>query len=229
MLVMKIQLFSSRTFIYPAMKKIVLLVLLVISQQYLIAQPRIIAECTITYVITAPDSVTNVSLLQTLKASTKMVYIKANESRTDLKSPAFCQTVIYNKSTGVATVLREFSNNKFMTTLDHSKWINENKHFEGAKVEIISSEHKMIAGYDCQKAILHLTDGSNLVLYYTNSVIPSVPEFEYQFKNVQGLVLAYEAPGTNGNGIVTYTATKVNTNPVPLSVFNIPTAGYRIL
>ena len=208
------------------MKKILLLIGFVVFGKSLFAQQRIIAECTISYSITASDTA-SIDTKQILKASSKTVYIKGNESRADLLSPSFNQSIIYDKITGEATILREFGSNKFITKLDNDKWKEENKKYEGLTIEQ-TDIHKKIAGYDCRKALLHLKDGSTYTLFYTPSIIPSVKEFEYQFKNLQGLVLEYEAVGVNGDK-VTYSATKVNLSPVPTTFFTLPTLGYRVL
>ena len=208
------------------MKKILLLISFVVFASSLFAQQRIIAECTISYTLTASDTA-SVDTKQLLKASTKTVYIKGNESRADLMSPSFNQSIIYDKITGEATILREFGSNKFITKLDNDKWKEENKKFEGLTIEP-SDVHKKIAGYDCKKALLHLKDGSTYTLFYTPAITPSVKEFEYQFKNLPGLVLEYEAVGANGDK-VTYAAIKVNFSPVPTTIFAIPNSGYRVL
>ncbi len=209
------------------MKKILLFILLVIVSAKMLAQQRIIAECTINYGISAVDSTDTETMKHSLKSSTKNVYIKGNESRTDLISAAYSQSVIYDKTSGNATILREFGNSKFMTRLESEKWVKENKQFEGLTVEN-TTEHKSILGYDCIKALLHLKDGTTSTIYFTKSIIPSVKEFEYQFKDINGLVLSYEAIGSKGEK-VKFTATKVNLSPVPSNIFAIPTSGYRIL
>ncbi len=208
------------------MKKIFVIVSFLLLGSCVIAQQRIIAECTISYTITPSDTASQ-ETKQILKASTKTVYIKGNESRTDLLSPSFNQSIIYDKITGEATLLREFGSNKFISKLNNEKWKEENKKYDGLTIEP-SEFHKKIAGYDCKKTLLHLKDGSNYTLFYTPTITPSVKEFEYQFKNLSGLVLEYEAIGTNGDK-VTFTATKVNLSPVPNTIFAIPTSGYRVL
>lgn len=194
--------------------------------QGLFAQQRVIAECTVTYNIVVPDTV-NTAMKDAIKASSKTIYIKGNESRVNLISPAFNQSIIYDKTSGVTTILREFGSNKFITTLENDKWIEANKQYEGLTIEP-KDEHKTIAGYDCKKAVLHFKDSSTYTVYYTPAIIPSVKEFEYQFKDISGLVLSYEGIGTTGEKI-TYIANRVNLSPVPVGVFYIPTSGYRVL
>ena len=209
------------------MGKILLFILLSPLSVRLLAQQRIIAECTINYTIAAIDSADNSTMKTALNSSTKTVYIKGNQCRTDLKSSAYSQSIIYDKTSGNATILREFGNSKFMTRLDSDKWVKENKQFDGLTIEN-TQEHQSILGYDCTKILLHLKDGTTASLFFTKSIIPSVKEFEYQFKDINGLVLSYEAIGAKGEK-VKYTASKVNLSPVPSNIFAIPTSGYRIL
>jgi len=192
------------------------------------AQQRVVADCTITYAISTDESTGDKSEIESLKASTKTVYIKANDSRTDLVSPSFTQTLLYNKTGGTAIILREFGNNKFMTKLDNSKWVAENTKYEGMKITYVSGDIKTILGYECKKAVLELKDGSTFTLYYATNIVPSVKEFEYQFKDIPGFVLEFESQETDSKKIK-YTATKINLSPVQASRFDLPTSGYRIL
>ncbi len=190
------------------------------------AQQRVVAECTVTYSITT-DKKNDKDWIESLKSSTKIVYIKGFNSRTDLISSAFTQSVFFDKSNGTAVVLRILGNNKFITRLDTSGWHQLNNKFDEAVLTILN-ETKTILGYECKKAVLQLKDGNSFTLYYTTAIIPSVREFEYQFKNIPGFVLEYETSEKDGKK-VHYTATKINLNPVSSSKFQIPASGYRVL
>lgn len=190
-------------------------------------QQRVVAECTVTYSISADAANNDKETVESLKASSKTVYIKANQSRVDLTSPSFSQSLFYDKNIGNAVILREIGNNKFMSKLDNAKWKAENIKFDGAIVTN-STETKTILGYECKKANLQLKDGNSFSIYYAANIIPSVKEFEYQFKDIPGFVLEYEAQELGGKKIK-YTATKINLSPVQASRFDIPTSGYRML
>jgi GLPGLI family protein len=192
------------------------------------AAQRVVADCAITYSISTEEGNADKDIAASLKASTKTVYIKGNDSRTDLVSPSFTQSLLYNKTTGNAVILREFGNNKFMTKLDQAKWVAENKKYEGMTVSFPGTETKTILGYECKKAVMQLKDGSSFTLYYATTIVPSVKEFEYQFKDIPGFVLEFESQETDSKKIK-YTATKINLSPVQASRFDIPTSGYRIL
>lgn len=210
--------------------KLFTLLLLAVSISFTQVQAqRVIADCSISYSISTEESSADKDkdVTESLKASTKNVYIKGNDSRTDLVSPTFTQSLIYNKSTGSAVILREFGNNKFMTKLDNARWKEENKKYDGMTV-VLSAETKTILGYECKKALMQLKDGTVFTLYYATAIIPSVKEFEYQFKDIPGFVLEFESQEAEGKKI-RYTATKINLSPVQASRFDIPVSGYRIL
>ncbi len=191
------------------------------------SQGRVVADCTVTYAISA-DETSNKDVNESLKASTKTVYIRGNESRTDLVSPSFIQSLLYSKTTGSAVILREFGNNKFMTKMDAKTWAAENKKYEGMTVSLANNETKTILGYECKKAVIQLKDGSAFTLFYATAIVPSVKEFEYQFKDIPGFVMEFESQEAESKRI-RYTATKINLSPVQASRFDIPTSGYRLL
>jgi GLPGLI family protein len=123
--------------------------------------------------------------------------------------------------------MRELGANKFMTKLDNKAWANQNSKYTGMVITYLD-EVKQILGYECKKAILQLNDGNTFSVYYATAITPSVREFEFQFKDIPGFVLEYETVEGKGEKI-TFTATKINLNPVPASKFDIPTSGYRLL
>ncbi len=191
-------------------------------------QTRVVAEVTLVYSIEVMNQLqTDKDALAQLKQSSKTVYIKGNNSRVDLTSPAFSQSLIYTKNTGTAVILREMGANKFMTKLDAKGWNKQNEKFIGMTVKY-PGDTKSILGYDCKKAILQLQDGSTFSVFYTTAISPSVKEFEFQFKDIPGFVLQYEAMDGYTQKII-YTATKINLSPVAASKFDIPTSGYRLL
>lgn len=210
------------------MKKLNLLLMIVFASFDLVAQTRVVAECTINYSIQINGAQKlDKETEELLKSSTKTVFIKGNDSRVDLTSTSFLQTLIYDKSTGNAVIMRELGANKFMTKLDSKAWKLQNVKYIGMKITYIN-ETKSILGYECKKAILELQDGTSFTAFYALAIAPSVKEFEYQFKDIPGFVLEYETFGEKGQKI-TYTATKINLNPVQASKFDVPISGYRLL
>jgi GLPGLI family protein len=184
-----------------------------------------VAECVVNYSIVFDSSLAKNTASSTV--SSKVVYIKGNDCRTDVTSPSFSQTIFYDKSSGNAVVLREFGNNKIMTKLNKLQWIEKNNKFEGATISMIG-DTKNILGYECKKAIIQAKEGNSITVFFATAITPSVKEFEYQFKDIPGFVLEYEEARENGNKIK-YTATKINLSPVQASKFDVPSSGYRLL
>ena len=192
------------------------------------SQTRVVAECTVTYAIKVNnEDAFDKDALALLKQSVKTVYIKGNHSRSDLISASFSQSFIYNKASGDAAILREIGANKFLTKMNAVEWAKQNDKFSDLTIQY-TDERKVILGYDCKKAIIQLKDGSTFSVFYAANIVPSVKEFEYQFKEIPGFVLEYEARDGYTQKII-YTATKINLNPVPGGRFDIPTTGYRLL
>lgn len=72
-----------------------------------------------------------------------------------------------------------------------------------------------------------MKDGSTFVVYYTSDIIPENREYDYMFKNLNGLPLEWEL--VQGKLKIKYTLSKINLNPIPVSRFDIPKSGYREL
>ena len=190
------------------------------------AQQRIVAECTVVYKVESHDA-SDGSMRQ---KATKTVYIKSNNARIDLVAPAYAQSTIYNKSTGMATVLRSFGEDKYMTSLNAKQWRKLNMPLDSMQIQL-TTDSISVLDYSCKKALLQLKNGTTVTVYYTTAIIPSVRDYEYMFKDIPGFVLGYEMVDDLGVGVKTiFRATQINLyNPVAASKFDIPTKGYRIL
>jgi GLPGLI family protein len=188
------------------------------------AQQRIVAECTVVYKVESHDA-SDGSMRQ---KATKTAYIKSNNARIDLVAPAYAQSTIYNKSTGMATVLRSFGEDKYMTSLNAKQWRKLNMPLDSMQIQL-TTDSISVLDYSCKKALLQLKNGTTVTVYYTTAIIPSVRDYEYMFKDIPGFVLGYEMVDDLGVKTI-FRATQINLyNPVAASKFDIPTKGYRIL
>ena len=128
--------------------------------------------------------------------------------------------------TNAATILKEYGDQKYMITLTPSDWKNYNKKYDGVTYTI-ENEFKKIAGYNCQKAIGKLSDGTTFTVYFTKDLVPVNNEFQYINKNLPGLAMQYEA--AQGKAKVTYTVSNIDFSIVPLAKFDLPKSGYRVM
>lgn len=208
------------------MKKLITLVLVLCIVQVAMAQQRVVAECTVDFTVSSPDG--DAATQESMKSTTKKLYIKGTKSRTDLTSSSFAQTTLFDTKSDTAVVLRTFGNNKYMSYLDEKKWLAQHKKYEGLAFNS-AAETKIILGYECKKMLAEAKDGSVYTIFYAPSIIPSNREFEYQFKDIPGFILEYEVADEAGKGVVKYTASKISFNPVLAQMFDLPKSGYRIL
>ena len=181
---------------------------------------RNIAEATIVYDM-AIETGNN-----TLAGASTTVYLKGNNSRTDMASSLGKEVTIYNSKTNNAVILKEFSGQKLMITLTKENWIAKNKMYSNIKFEL-TGESKTIGSYNTKKAIAKMADGKTFEVYYTPELVPSNKEYDLTFSNLPGLAVQYEIE--SGKMKFKYTLAKINYDPVQVSLFDFPTSGYRTM
>lgn len=183
-----------------------------------------VSELTLVYDATITTGSNEPKMADAFDGATTTVYLKGNLSRSELSSALFSSTTIHDSKTGAAVVLREVSGQKLLIRMSPENWVEKNKKYQGISFTN-TNETKQIAGYTCTKAEATLSDGSSFTVYYTTDIIPENKEYDYQFKNLNGLPLEYEL--AQGKLKIKYTVSKINLNPVPASKFDVPKSGYR--
>jgi len=212
------------------MKKNSILVLLLsvnIFSIQLFAQ-RKLTEATISYDIVINTSTAKPKAADAVDGSISVIYLKANNSRSEMITPLGNQYTIIDGKTGNATVLREWGAQKYMITMTPENWKEYNKKYDKISFAFYD-EYKTISGYKCQKAIGSLNDSSKttFTVYFTKELMPVNTDFQYLNRNLPGLAMEYEV--IKGADIHTYTVSKINFDPVPATKFEIPTTGYRVM
>jgi GLPGLI family protein len=200
----------------------ILIVALVITGP--LAAQRKVSELTLVYDASVTTGSKEPKLADAFDGATKTIYIKGNMSRAEMVSALFSSATIHDSRTGNSVVLREVSGQKLMIRMTATNWADINKRYDSITFTN-TEETKVIAGYRCTKAVATLPDGTTFNVYYTAEIVPENKEYDYQFKNLNGLPLEYEL--AQGKLTIRYTVSKINMNPVPASKFDIPKAGYR--
>jgi GLPGLI family protein len=185
---------------------------------------RKVSDLTLVYDATVTTGKKEPGLPDAFDGATKTIYIKGNMSRAEITSALLSSTTIHDSRTGNSVVLREISGQKLLIRMTAENWAEINKRYDSITFSN-TSETKVIAGYKCTKAVATLPDGTTFNVYYTAEIVPENKEYEYQFKNLNGLPLEYEL--AQGKLTIRYTVSKINMNPVPASKFDIPKSGYR--
>jgi len=186
---------------------------------------KIFSEGTLVYDVSIQTGSTSQSG-NSLNGATNTVYLKGNNSRTDMASALGKEITIFNSKSDNAIILKEFSGQKLMITLNKENWKAKNKMNNGLKFEL-TNESKVIAGYNTRKAIANLADGKSLVVYYTPDLVPANKDYDATFTNLPGLPIEYEIE--SGKTKFKYSLSKISYEPVLVSQFDFPTAGYRVM
>src|SRR6188768_2067529 len=83
---------------------------------------KVISEGTIVYDIVIQTGNSEPKKGDPLEGATTTVYLKGNNSRTDMISALGKEVTIYNSKTNNAVILKEFSGQKLMITLTKEDW-----------------------------------------------------------------------------------------------------------
>jgi hypothetical protein len=95
---------------------------------------RNIAEATIVYDMVIQTGNNTPKSGDALTGATTTVYLKGNNSRTDMVSTLGKEITIYNSKMNNAVILKEFSGQKLMITLTKDNWIAKNKMYSNIKL-----------------------------------------------------------------------------------------------
>lgn len=186
---------------------------------------RSIAEATIVYDMEIQNG-NGPQAAGTLTGAETTIYLKGNNSRTDMISSLGKEVTIYNSKTNSAVILKEFSGQKLMITLTKENWIAKHKMYSNIKFEL-TSETKTIAGYNTKKAIAKMPDGKTFEVYYAPELVPANKEYDPTFSTLPGLAIQYEIE--SGKMKFKYTLSKINYDAVQVSLFDFPVSGYRVM
>lgn len=185
---------------------------------------KVLSEGMIQYDISVQTGSSEAKMADVFDGATGLVFIKGNQSRTELKSAIGNSVTIYDSKAGTGVVIREFGSQKLLIRMNAKNWTDKNKKYEGMTFTK-TGETKKIAGYNCVQATAKLADGNTFTVYYTTELVLENKNYDAQFKDLPGVPLEYES--VMGNLRVKYSASKISFDPVPVQRFEIPTSGYR--
>jgi GLPGLI family protein len=187
---------------------------------------KALSEGTLVYNMSVETGSGEPKMADMLDGATTTIYLKGNESRSELVSSLGREATIYNASTGKGVMLKDYSGQKLMITLTAKNWEENNKKYEGI-VFNNTSETAKISGFNCKKAIAKLNNGTSFTVFYTTDVTVANKSYDAQFKTLPGLPVQYEMQ--SGKMKFKFTLASISYNSVPASMFEVPTSGYRVL
>jgi len=187
---------------------------------------KMLSEATISYDIVINNNDSKATAVNMLDGAMSIVYLKGKSVRTEMISSLGTESTIIDGKTGNVTILKEYGEQKFLISLTPENWVTSNQKYDKV-VFTYQNEFKEIAGYNCQKAVGVLPDGTTFSVYFTKELEPLNKNFQYLNKDLPGLAMQYEAQA--GKQKVTYTVSSVNFNTVAAAKYDLPTSGFRVM
>lgn len=169
-----------------------------------------------------------------------ITHVKGDKSKTEMSGMMGTNITYYDGKK--LTSLNDMMGNKSGFSATKEELESDKKKKDEAKPKIeYTTEKKMIAGYECTKAIVTSIDKDKkenvITVWITEKLKPASPESRkarkssFDLGDIKGLPLALEANQvSNGMDLkIVMTATEVSTTPINDSVFVPNTDGYQML
>ena len=184
------------------------------------------SEGTLQYDISIVSSGNEAPLTNSLNGATLIVYVKPSISRTEMKSSLGTETTVYDNRSGTGFILKEYSGQKLMISMNAANWAEKNRLYENLNFNI-SEETITINNNKCKKAVATLPDGKIFTVYYNPDIIISNKKFNNSFAQLPGLPVQYELQSGNLN--FKYLLSKISYDIIVQSKFEAPKSGYRVM
>lgn len=185
-----------------------------------------LGEGMLQYNISIVSPKTETPSLNSLNGAVLTVYLKPSVSRTEMKSTLGTESTVFDNRTGAGFILKEYSGQKLMISMNAANWEQKNKAYEDLDFTV-TNETANIGGYQCKKATATLADGKVFTVYFDPTVIISNKKYNNAFSKLQGLPVQYEIQ--SGNLSFKYTLSNLSYDGVPASKFEAPKAGFRVM
>lgn len=183
-------------------------------------------EGVLQYEISIQSSKNEPTTLNSLNGAEYTLYLRQDVSRSEMKSSLGVESTVYNNSTGNGFILKEYSGQKLMITLNAANWAQKNQANNSLKFTV-SNEEVSIGAYKCKKAIASMTDGKLYTVYFDPNTVIANKSYNNAFANLPGLPVQYEIK--SGNLTFKYTLKSINPQSVPALKFDAPKSGYRVM
>lgn len=184
------------------------------------------AEGSLMYNISIISSKSEATGINSLNGATLQVFLKPNQSRTEMKSEVGIETTVFDSKINKGFILKEYSGQKLMISMNANNWVEKNKLYESLRFTI-SEERTTIANYSCKKATASLPDGKTFVVYFNPDITLTNRSYNNAFAQLPGLPVQYEMQ--SGNISFRYTLEKITLDAISSSKFEAPKAGFRVM
>ncbi|MEO5966965.1 MAG: hypothetical protein ABIP68_06440 [Ferruginibacter sp.] len=182
-------------------------------------------EGTIIYDISV-SSANNSKSVAALDGATLNVYLKDNQSRGDMISKLGKESGVYNSSTGIGFILKDYSGQKLMITMNKKNWEQKSNFYNSLKFKV-EEYNGTVSGYKVKKATATLASGKIFTVYFTTDITLGNKTYNNSFPQLNGLPVQYELE--SGDITFKYVLKSVSSEPVNATFFEMPKADYRVM
>jgi GLPGLI family protein len=187
---------------------------------------KTLSEGILTYSISIETANGEKKVANALNGATLTLYLNKDKSRTEVVNTLGTEATFFDTKMGKGYLLREYSAQKLMITVNADNWAQKNK-VNNNLVFKTDDETVSIGGYTCKKATATTADGKNYTVYFDPSVTLANKTYNNAFPQLQGLPVQYELQ--SGNLIFKYTLTKNSADAVAINKFETPKTGFRVM
>lgn len=181
------------------------------------AQTKIVGECSLEFVILKKNTNDTIGY--------KVVLVKGDQCKTVLLTPQLSQALYFNIQQTTARITKDIGTSHFLQLINYPP---QNQPNLISMKEVATDSLVEILGYKCKNVEMKWSDGITYQIWYTPEINATVNTYELAFKDVPGLVLAYNIIPIEGNAIQ-YQAIKIDLSPIATSQFYINQDLYQII
>lgn len=184
------------------------------------------SEIALTYNIAVVSTNDKTDLAKSLEGAKLTVLVKGSQTRSDMISSIGSESSLYDTRMGKGFILKEYSGQKLLITLNKENWKQKNQYYHNLKFNIGTGEESL-GGYTVKKATALLPNGNNFVVYFTPEIIVANTQYNNSFDQLPGVPVQFELE--SGNLIFRYQLTNVSMEPISSSKFELPKNGFRMM
>ncbi|HAP02415.1 MAG TPA: hypothetical protein DCQ93_10910 [Bacteroidetes bacterium] len=152
-------------------------------------------------------------------------YIKNGKTATEMDM-GFVKNKTIEVDENNYVLLMEMMGNKYKVTMNKPQMEARKNMPKDSDYEItVTNDTKVIAGYNCKKAIIKMNkDNQTFYAYFTDEIKSAASQSNSYYGKINGMLLEYSF-GEKGM-TMTMTADSISFDPVSDDVFTVPATGY---
>jgi len=163
---------------------------------------------------------------KTIPGATLTLYVSKTKSSSVMNSALGTESAVYDNVLGKGFILKEYSGQKLMITINHKDWQQKNQWNNNLNFNY-TNETKIINGFTCKKATAITQSGNPFTVYYAPDIKITNTMYNNAFPGLPGLPVQFDLQ--SGNLIFQYQLTSINYGVVPANIFEAPKSGYRVM